>query len=479
MKRISIFCIALFFSVAVFANNINITNLTYNSGAGTVTFNISWENSWRTNTAPSNWDAAWVFIKRKNCGLNNWQHQDVSSTVGNHTAASPLGVQTTADGKGVFIRRTANGTGNIAETAITLKLGTVPGAIAEWDMQVFGVEMVYVPQGSFQLGDGAATASFRQGGGAAPTAAYTVASEAAINFANTAGNLWADAYSPTGGSVSAGYPKGFNALYCMKYEISQGQYVDFLNALSPDQSAARFPTANGSARHTVTGVWPTFSASAPNRACNYLTWADICAYNDWSGLAPMSEMEFEKICRGTSSAVANEKAWGTSLVTDAASVVNDALGNEGVSDVIVSGTGLVNAFINGVAPGGPLRCGFAAKSATTRLEAGATFYGVMEMSGNVYEWVMGVSGAGTNFVGSAHGDGNLQFTPNEGVSDVTGWINQGVIANAGAGAGASYRGGAYDNSPAQLSVSDRNYCNNNYASKTAASGGRGVRRSFN
>jgi formylglycine-generating enzyme required for sulfatase activity len=479
MKKFLLFCTALCVGYSSIANNINISGVTYNSAAGTVTFNISWENSWRTNTAPNNWDAAWVFIKRKNCGLNYWQHQDVSSTVANHTAAAPLGVQTTPDGKGVFIRRTANGTGNIAETAITLKLGTVPGAIAEWDMQVFGIEMVYVPQGNFQLGDGSSTYSFRQGGGTAPTAAYNVASEAAITFANTTGNLFADLYSPTGGSITANYPKGFNALYCMKYEISQGQYVDFLNTLTPDQSAARFPNNNNNQRHTVTGVWPTFTANASNRACNYLNWADICAYNDWSGLAPMSEMEFEKICRGTSAAVANEKAWGTSLTTDAATVVNDALGNEGVSDVITSGSGLVNAFITGVSPTGPLRCGFAAKSATTRLEAGATFYGVMEMSGNVYEWVMGVSGAGTNFVGSAHGDGNLQFTPNEGVSDVTGWINQGVTANAAAGAGASYRGGGYDNGPAQLSVSDRNYCNNNYGSKTVASGGRGVRRSFN
>ncbi len=479
MKQFLLLCTALITGYCTLANNINITGVTYNSSAGTVTFNISWENSWRTNTAPNNWDAAWVFIKRRNCGLNNWQHQDVSSTVGNHTAAAPLGVQTTADGKGVFIRRTANGSGNIAETAITLKLGTVPGAIAEWDMQVIGIEMVYVPQGSFQLGDGASLYSFRQGGGTSPTAPYTVVSEAAITFANTAGNLYADAYTPTGGTITAGYPKGFNALYCMKYEISQGQYADFLNALSPDQSAARFPNANTSARHTISGVWPLFSASAPNRACNYLSWADVCAYNDWSGLAPMSEMEFEKICRGTAAAVANEKAWGTSVVTDGSSVINDGLGNEGVSDIILAGSGLVNATTVNGTPGGPLRCGFAAKAATTRLEAGATFYGVMEMSGNLDEFVMGVSGAGTSFVGNAHGDGNLQFTPNEGVSDVTGWVNQGVTANAGAGAGATFRGGGYDNATGQLSVSDRNYCNNNFATKAAATGGRGVRRSFN
>jgi len=451
----------------------------YNSGAGTVSFNISWENSWRTSTAPNNWDAAWVFIKRKNCNLNYWQHQDLSTTAANHTAANPLGVQTTPDGKGVFIRRTANGTGNIAETAITLKLGNVPGAIAEWDMQVFGIEMVYVPQSSFQLGDGASINSLRQGGGPAPTAAYTIASEAAITFANTSGNLWADAYSPTGGTVSAGFPKGFNALYCMKYEIAQGQYVDFLNTLAPDQSAARFANTNGNNRNTVAGVWPAFASSAPNRACNFLTWADVCAYNDWCGLAPMSEFEFEKICRGPNAAVANEKAWGTSLSTDGSSVINDALGNEGVSDVVTPGSGLVNATIVNGLPSGPVRCGFAAKAATTRLEAGATFYGVMEMSGNVYEFLMAVSGAGTNFVGTAHGDGNLQFTPNEGLSDVTGWINQTATANSGPGAAASYRGGAYDNAAALLNTSDRTYCNNNYGGRTAATGGRGVRRSFN
>ena len=479
MKQFLLLCTALITGYCTLANNITITDVIYNNGAGTVTFNISWENSWRTNTAPNNWDAAWVFIKRKNCNLNYWQHQDVSSTAANHSTIAPLQVQTTPDGKGVFIRRSGNGTGNIASTSVTIKLGTVPGAIAEWDMQVIGIEMVYIPQGSFQLGDGISTYTFRQGGGTAPTAPYTVASEAAITFANTAGNVYADAYAPTGGIISAAYPKGFNALYCMKYEISQGQYVDFLNALSPDQSAARFPNANSSARHTISGVWPTFSASAGNRACNYLTYADVCAYNDWSGLAPMSEMEFEKICRGTSSAVANEKAWGTSLVTDGYTMINDALGNEGVTETITAGSGLANCASITTLPSGPVRCGFAAKAATTRLEAGATFYGVMEMSGNVFEYLMGVVGAGTNFVGTAHGDGNLQFTPNEGLSDVAGWVNQTVIANQASGAGASLRGGSWGDAATQLSVSDRYYSSNTGGSRTLYTGGRGVRRSFN
>jgi len=193
----------------------------------------------------------------------------------------------------------------------------------------------------------------------------------------------------------------------------------------------------------------------------------------------MSEKKFKKICRGINAAAANEKAWGTALTTDGSSVVNDALGNEGVSDVVTAGSGLANLAQTNIQPQGPLRSGFAAKAATTRLEAGATFYGVMEMSGNVSEFVTSVSGAGTNFVGTAHGDGNLQFTPNEGLADVTGWINQTTGINSGANSGASLRGGAHNNAAAQLNVSDRNYCNNAYASRTADSGGRGVRRSFN
>jgi hypothetical protein len=28
-----------------------------------VNFNLSWDNSWRSSVGPSNWDAAWVFVK--------------------------------------------------------------------------------------------------------------------------------------------------------------------------------------------------------------------------------------------------------------------------------------------------------------------------------------------------------------------------------------------------------------------------------
>jgi hypothetical protein len=56
------------------ANNIAVSNASIvgqNTTAGVnnaanfslVKFDLSWENSWRTATGPSNWDAAWVFVK--------------------------------------------------------------------------------------------------------------------------------------------------------------------------------------------------------------------------------------------------------------------------------------------------------------------------------------------------------------------------------------------------------------------------------
>ena len=34
-----------------------------------------------------------------------------------------------------------------------------------------------------------------------------------------------------------------------------------------------------------------------DRACNFLNWNDLAAYLQWAALRPMTELEFEKICR--------------------------------------------------------------------------------------------------------------------------------------------------------------------------------------
>lgn len=59
-------------------NNIKVANVTLQNqnvaGQFTmVSFDLSWENSWRSPVAPINWDAAWVFVKYRQPG-QPWEH---------------------------------------------------------------------------------------------------------------------------------------------------------------------------------------------------------------------------------------------------------------------------------------------------------------------------------------------------------------------------------------------------------------------
>jgi hypothetical protein len=47
-------------------------------------------------------------------------------------------------------------------------------------------------------------------------------------------------------------------------------------------------------------------------ALSYVSISDMLAYLDWSGLRPMTELEFEKLCRGAYiPPIAGEYAWGS------------------------------------------------------------------------------------------------------------------------------------------------------------------------
>ena len=51
------------FAIVTQANNLQISGTTVDTATGEITFNVKWDNSWRTNIAPANYDAVWVFVK--------------------------------------------------------------------------------------------------------------------------------------------------------------------------------------------------------------------------------------------------------------------------------------------------------------------------------------------------------------------------------------------------------------------------------
>jgi formylglycine-generating enzyme required for sulfatase activity len=464
----------LFFANTLSANNVRITG-TAVSGSN-VTFSIAWDNSWYANVAPANNDAVWLFVKYQDCATQQWAHAGLSTVVADHTAASPLVVETVADGKGVFLRRGALGGGNIAATTVTLKM-TIPAGT--YNYKVFGVEMVKVLQDTFQLGDGVSSTTY---------------SSITINAARQgAGISGATLGNNAGVAIPATYPMGYNAFYCMKNEISQQQYVDFLNSIQYRQQEGRTTTPPNSAVGTLAfgagartygnGIviqTPGSNSAIPavygcdftvgtlndiddaqNKPANYLSWGDLSGYLDWAALRPMTEMEYEKVCRGPVTRVANEFAWGTTTIAATASytITNLGAANEGLSAVA---NGICNYYYSYA----PMRVGFAATSTSGRVSAGAAYYGAMEMTGNVWEQTVSTyNAAGATFTGDL-GDGDLTSI---GQSNTASW------PDATTGLGAGIRGGGSASTVADIYLSARGYTATPQTTRTFTVGGRGVR----
>lgn len=381
-----------------------------------------------------------------------------------------------------MIYRASPGFGNVSNVNVKIKLD-VPVA-EQYEYKVMGIEMVHIPGGAFFLGDGISTNTFRQGGIGIMNP-FLITSESAMTLINNSLNLWAEGAIGIV-ELSSAYPKGFLSFFCMKYEISQGQYADFLNTITQDAAGNRYNQLHfNQHRYSITGNWPNFVSLTPNRACNWLSFQDLTAYLDWAALSPMSEMEFEKICRGGGqTAVSQEYAWSSNSIIDANLIISstDGLADERISDTTYMGIGIANFNNDSIL--GPLRCGFAARANTGRIEAGAGFYGVMEMSGNLTERCYSVFSSapsdGHLFTGS-HGDGELTSTPNAGFSNA-GWPREGFNFIGTDSLAVANRGGSWRSISTQLRISDRsegvrwNYPDGTILGRHSSFGGRGVCR---
>jgi formylglycine-generating enzyme required for sulfatase activity len=191
------------------------------------------------------------------------------------------------------------------------------------------------------------------------------------------------------------------------------------------------------------------------------------AYLDWAALRPMTEFEYEKICRGASPASLNgEFAWnGVSSTVATSSALNNP--GEASETSTAAGDGLC-AVGNAAATAGPLRCGFAAGAATTKAQAGGSWWGVMEMSGNVWEQCVGGQSFNYSDFTNACGDGTVTAG---GAANTANWPSAGGGQGGGVG-----RGGAFNTGGTEIRISNNSLMNNNTnQGRNGAFGGRGVR----
>jgi formylglycine-generating enzyme required for sulfatase activity len=291
----------------------------------------------------------------------------------------------------------------------------------------------------------------------------------------------------------------------MKYEISQGDYRDFLNTLTYRQQENRtavvpssiagtgalsntnrngidIQTPGVAATHTPAlyacnlNANTTYNEAADGEwiACNHLNWMDGCAYIDWAGLRPMTELEYEKACRGDQTPVANEYAWGTATAASVAYTLSNAgqtteaiatnyntTGTAGNSMTIPTNTNIT----------GPLRVGIFADISGTRVRTGATYYGIMEMSGNVWERAVTLGNAtGRTFTGM-HGDGGLSSNGHANQSNWPGLSSNEVTGSLGSG----WRGGGWGDAVTAACISNRANASMEWGTRRNDLGFRGVR----
>jgi hypothetical protein len=266
-----------------------------------VQFDLNWGNTWKDNV---NWDAVWIFMKYKDAqGI--WQHAKVSTSGFDHGQGTPNMIEPSADQMGAFVRLSEEGTGNFDVEGMQLRwnygsdgLSSVSGI----EVRVYAIEMVYTPQGDYKMSQGALAP-----GNKIPvinnrlSPLLSADGDSSLRIKGDAG-LDLDA---NGTVENTTYPTGYYPFYIFKYEMSEQQYADFLNCLTPVQRATL-----GVAGSTITLTAGQYYASSPNQVCAGSNADRVLAYADWAGLRPMSYLEYQKALNGPKASNANGQMYG-------------------------------------------------------------------------------------------------------------------------------------------------------------------------
>jgi len=501
----SIVSIMLFIllGLSVQANNIQLSNVSLQSQNTSqhsylVQFDLSWDNSWASASSANLHDAAWIIIKYRLANEFVWHHAtlhwvDGTGSADGHIVPTGAAISSSQDNiggaHGVFVYHSSAMTqGSVNYSGVQLRWDYGVDGVGDNDLveiSVYGIEMVYVTKGAYYLGTGKIGGNgfeFYTLDNSSNHAPYLVNSEGQISISNSAGSLFYNYLSTGGGPVYAGdesgplpssYPKGYNAFYCMKYEISQQQYVDFLNNIATPNN--RYGASSSGSRYGISlnTINNEYETTSPYIACGFLSGDDILSYLHWAALRPMTELEYEKACRGGASAVLNEFAWGNSLKAfNTYSISNSDATDEAISANYRTTAG--NAIYSLTYSTGPVRCGiFAANSANNnssnyygRMRSGATYYGIMEMSGNIAEFVVSVGDSDSRNFNGLEGNGNLDLSSKYTFGN---WPDTKLV----------YRGGSFADNVAKMQITNRTGAYNggltDYTARVNNHGGRGVR----
>jgi hypothetical protein len=347
------------------ANNMLVKNVTTtgdNAANKTiqVQFDLSWDNSWRDAI---NWDAAWVFMKYKDAN-GNWQHVQLNTSGFANGTGTENTIQVGSDKVGAFVYRSALGTGTFGSTTMQLQwnyglsgLTSVTGL----EIRVFAVEMVYVPQGDFTItptfevyklnDNNQVQANFYAPANNTPiintrlSPTLTYSDRTSTATVRIKGDAGID--TDNNGTVDiTTYPIGYNAFYCYKYELTEQQYADFLNTLTTTQK-----TTLGVAGTTIKLTNGEYFSSSPTKACGKSTAIRLLAYADWSGVRPMSILEFNKASNGPQMPMSGIGNW---------------IDNNNGANSLTSVGSLATLY-------------------TGKNDSGATYFGIMDFAGNAME----------------------------------------------------------------------------------------------
>ena len=409
------------------ANELRVETRSVSRPAGSPTLrveaSIRWKNAWR-NTR--NHDAAWIIVKLRGSPGAEWSHGKLRAVTASN-AAPRAACTVSADAIGAFCAPASTHRGAV-EWQLTLEVE--PGSLRQQDVaagtveaMVVGVEIVYIPEGPFTIGDPdpgsvenvSLYGSDTQGNHAGT---FRITSEAAIPVGPRAGAIYYKESEYGGdrlGPVPATFPKGTRAFYVMKYEILQGQYATFLNTIHESAASFRSPIG-GRDYHDQRGSIRLengrYTAASPDRPANWTSWDDGTAFADWAGLRPWTELEFTKAARGPVEPIANDFPWGSATKERLLrrNQPNDELLQSGAADESLL-------------------------SDETRAVFGASYFWVMDLAGSVWEKVVTIGHPrGRAFLGT-HGDGRLR---DYGLATNEDWP-QGDHDGGGYG----YRGGGY------------------------------------